>query len=159
MNQLFTTTELAAQMGVQPSTIRSWSSRYSEQIQEGTHFIKEGSRKLWTVAALQLFQNATENATPEVSECVAPALQTVAEAIAWATLEAQLPGQVQASINRILTNPTDMDQQRLLTILSRVGSGVTLAKMSAIFAGGLQQAIATSQASMKQLEGISDETH
>ena len=155
-NQLFTTNELATRLGVQPGTIRSWNSRYSDQIQEGTHFIKEGTRKLWTVAALQLFQTATENAAPGVAACVAP-LQPIADAIAWEVIAAQLPGQVEASITRILTNPTELDQQRLLQILGQVGAGVSLARMAGIFAGGLRQAIAAGETSLKAL-GASDET-
>lgn len=155
-NELLTTKQLAERLNVSDATIRTWNSRYSALIQEGTHFVKDGGRKFWTNAALQLFQGETQIETPVETESVSPALQPVAEAIAWEVIAAQLPGAVQASVNRILSNPTELDQERLLQILGQVGAGVSLARMAGIFAGGLERAIAASQDNLKALEGGTD---
>lgn len=174
MTNIYTTQQLSDITGVPSATLRSWKQR--GKLAEGIHWAKDEQDNLvWTdsgleavqslagqsgdAASLKIADTATDSDAAETQgdDATAPdPVQQFADRVAWAMLEHQLPGAVQGSINRILANPTELEQQRLLAILERVGSGVTLARMSAIFAGGLTQAIAASSSSLKVLEGTTD---
>lgn len=58
-----------------------------------------------------------------------------ADAIAWQMIEQQLPGAIQASIQRILTNSSGVDFVRLWSLLQRMGTGIGPIKLSAILGG------------------------
>ncbi|OLP15614.1 hypothetical protein BST81_25410 [Leptolyngbya sp. 'hensonii'] len=162
MNDLLSTAEVADRLGVKPGTVRSWFHRYPELFQEGTHYVNDKGNKLWTGAGFNLFQvratqdvtqGATGSVAPSVADPIDQQLQPVADAIALAAIEQRLPGLVQGSIHRILNNPTDLDSQKLASMLDRLGQSLGLLQMSKALANGLSIAVA---ASVKQLEGIPD---
>lgn len=174
MGNIYNTQQISEITGVPAATLRSWKHR--GKLKEGIHWGRDERDDLvWTdsglqevqslagqsgnAASLKIADSATDsNAVETQGDDTAPdAIAQFADAVAWATIEARLPGQVQCSINRILQSPTALDQERLLALLGRVGSGVTLARMSAIFANGCTQAIAASQASLQLMGGGSDE--
>lgn len=166
MNELLKTSEVADRLGVKPATIRSWFHRYPGLFQEGIHYTQDQrGDKLWTPAAMELFQTrATQTETQiaplsvssDVADCNHPIdeqLQPIAESIAYQVIEQRLPVLVNQVIDRLLANPSDLDNQRLNEVLDRVGTGLGLVRMSEAIAGGLRAALAASTESMKSLPG------
>lgn len=188
-NAVITTAELAKRLGIQPGTLRNLKSKYRDRFIEGEHFVGTESGNLWTIAGEALIRELTGvtgasdspvtgddrlNDTP-ITESITGVslddlLQAPADAVAFHLIESRFPSLVHASLNRILTDPTDEDAQRLAEVFDRMSQNLGLLKISSAFAGGLRQALKASAQSLQAaglpvpsssahlLEGGSDET-
>jgi hypothetical protein len=128
-----TTPEVAQQIGVAESTIRSWLSRYTCFV-DGHHYIKdEHGRTLWLEAGIEFltsnsgnFSTVADVATVEPGEeIINPILDASAEKLAYLYFE-KLPERVILRIQQILNNPTPQDQEVLQQAMQRsIAAGAT----------------------------------
>jgi predicted transcriptional regulator len=115
-----TTPEVAQEIGVAESTVRSWLSRYTCFV-EGHHYIKEESgRTLWLEAGVEFrktksgeFSTVTEIETINPGEEIVEALlSATAQKLAYLYFE-KLPQRTVERIQQMLSNPSSEDQEVL----------------------------------------------
>jgi hypothetical protein len=113
-----TTPEVAQEIGVVESTVRSWLSRYTCFV-EGHHYIKEeNGRTLWLEAGVEFLKTksgefstvaAIETVNPG-EEIIEPLLSATAQKLAYLYFE-KLPQRTVERIQQMLNNPTPEDQE------------------------------------------------
>ncbi|AFZ01616.1 helix-turn-helix domain-containing protein [Calothrix sp. PCC 6303] len=128
-----TTPEVAQEIGVAESTVRSWLSRYTCFV-EGHHYIKEESgRTLWLEAGVEFlktksgeFSTATETVTINPGEeIIEPILEATAQQLAYIYFE-KLPQRVVERIQQMLSNPSPQDAEVLQRAMQRsIAAGAT----------------------------------
>lgn len=167
MNELLKTSEVADRLGLKEGTIRAWLTRYPEVFKEGDHHLHLDNKRFWTPAGVELLRSrVTQDVAPSVTlqataEGANPSpgsqpgldakLEPLAEAIAYQVIEERLPLLVNQAIDRILSNPTDLDNQRMAEALDRIGNTLGLMKAASLLQGGLQAALNASRESLKSL--------
>jgi hypothetical protein len=153
MNQVYSTPQVADLLGVQSSTIRSTKSRKGDQFQSRVHFIKDGQETLWTDAGVELLRQILklEAPAPALEGVATPGLNlnSLSDAIAWQVIEQALPQQVAATVQRILTTPTEEELPRLQAFLERLHLYMDLHAVRGVFQQFNQD--------VAQLRGASDQ--
>lgn len=153
--QVFSTKQASELSGVSEATIRSWKQRGKFSL---SHCVKDGKETLWTEAGIleiQRLSGATVSdaviATPNDADCnamVNDLLNPLADALATAWIQQQLPHAVRAAIMRLLTSTDESDRHRLQQIFESMGLVLTSNALNA----ALHHGIAASQQSLKALE-------
>lgn len=152
--QVFSTKQASELTGIPEATIRSWKQRGKVAPQ---HFTKdEAGNTLWTSAGLaeiQRLSGATVSdaptATPNDAACNATIddlLNPLADALAVAWIQQQLPHAVRAAIVRLLTSSDEGDRHRLQQIFESMNLTLTINA----FNSALHHAVAASQQSLKE---------
>lgn len=116
---VLTTPQVAAEIGVAESTVRSWLSRHTCFV-EGYHYIKEDSgRTLWLEEGVNFLKSRSgEFSEPEPDtvtfsdDVIDPLIEATAQALAYRYLE-KLPSRTVQRIKQILSNPTEQDKEVL----------------------------------------------
>lgn len=146
--QVFSTKQASELTGVSESTIRSWKQRGKFAL---THFTKdEAGNTLWTSAGLTEIQRLSGAMVSDAAcnATVDDLLNPLADALAVAWIQQQLPHAVRAAIVRLLTSADEGDRHRLQQIFESMGLVLTASALNA----ALHHAVAASQQSLKALE-------
>lgn len=152
---LLLTSEVATRLGCNDSQIRNLKHRNKDRLIENLHWQKSNDgRTLWTPQGVSVLASLINGDTVPSQVDTQPyqrhqTLQVWADQMALAAIEQQLPALIQASLNRILTDPTEQDALALAAMLDRIGEGLGLMQASQALAGGLRAAVDASRESLK----------
>lgn len=128
MANVYPTRDVAATLGVAEATIRTWKSRKSEALTEGTHYVMDGKTTLWTdegLSALRSIANGNAPATEPTTDQVLDAATEIAQPHAMEVAGRIVQAAVMQQAFSILRNPTP-DQKAYLDGIA-MESGTQLA--------------------------------